>query len=446
MENLTDLGNAKRFAALHSGNVFYSAERKKWIFWNGRFWEWDIHGKVNDLAENVLKSIYDEASQASDKELRQALAKHAVKTEARHQIDAMLALARSRPEIRTNLKRFDRHPYLFNAGNATIDLRTGKARSFSRDDFLTCVSPTVYDPNAECPLFDDFIKTVTTGREPITRFLQRAAGYSSTGTNREQCIFILHGPGGNGKSTLANTLSGVWGEDYTQQIKAEILCQTKSDSSRDYHIAELIGVRVAFACETELRRRLASALIKQWTGGEPLVGRRPFEMPIRFTPIAKLWFSTNHLPKIDDTTVSIWRRIYVIPFDAKFEQENREKGYEEKLLPEASGILNWIIKGCLEWQQKELSPPDVILDRTKQYRDEEDLIETFIQDKCVVDRKEWVCFADLYESYVGWCECEGETAQTATAFGRALSEKGYESSTFNHVRGRDGLQLRRVHE
>src|SRR5262249_55908127 len=115
IENLTDLGNAKRFAALHAGNVFYSAERRKWIVWNGKFWEWDFQGKINDLAEDVLKSIYVEAAQAKEKDMRGALARHAAKTESRHQIESMLALAQTRPGIRTRLDVFDRDPYLFNA-------------------------------------------------------------------------------------------------------------------------------------------------------------------------------------------------------------------------------------------------------------------------------------------------------------------------------------------
>jgi len=95
VQNLTDLGNAKRFEIQHRGNVLYSAERRKWIFWNGSFWQWDITGKIIDLAEEVLRSIYLEASQAKEKDLRAALAKHATKTESRRQIEAMLALAQS---------------------------------------------------------------------------------------------------------------------------------------------------------------------------------------------------------------------------------------------------------------------------------------------------------------------------------------------------------------
>jgi putative DNA primase/helicase len=445
IQNLTDLGNAKRFAGLHAGSVFYSAERRKWILWNGRFWEWDIDGKIIDLAEDVLKSIYTEAAEAKEKDLREALARHAVKTESRRQIEAMLALALAQPEIRTGLTVFDRDPYLFNAANATIDLRTGKARDFKREDYLTRISPTFYHPQAESPLFNTFINAITLKRTELASFIQRAAGYSMTGATREQCIFILHGPGGNGKSTFALTLTGVWGTEYTQQIKAEILCQSKYDNS-EYHIAELCGVRIALACESELRRRLASALIKQWTGGEPMVGRRPYELPIRFTPIAKLWFSTNHLPKIDDTTDSIWRRIYTIPFDAKFNESagNREKGYETKLLPEASGILNWMIKGCLNWQEFGLNPPGVVLARTQAYREEEDLVNNFIQEKCVIEQEEWLSFAELYKAYAEWCQAEGETPETANAFGRALSEKGFQLEKFNGIRGRKGLRLRNL--
>jgi putative DNA primase/helicase len=447
VQNLTELGNCKRFTALHAENVFYSAERRKWILWNGRHWEWDVHGKVHDLAENVLAMICNEAAQAKEKEAREALLKHALKTEARRQIEAMLALAEKQPEIRTGLGRFDRDPMLFNAANLTIDLRNGTARPFKRDDYITHVSPTVYDPQAPCPLFDAFMKAITLKRSDLAEFIQRASGYAMTGATKEQCIFILSGPGGNGKSTFAMTLTGVLGNGYTQQIKAEVLCQSRFDGSADYHIAELVGVRVALACETELRRRLASALIKQWTGGEPLVGRRPYEMPIRFTPIAKLFFSTNHLPKIDDTTTSIWRRIYRIPFNAKFTDESREKGYEEKLLPESSGILNWLIRGCLDWQRQELSPPKIVKDQTAEYQTEEDLVQTFIADKCVIgDDKQWVAFAELYAAYVEWCNAEGEAALTATALGRALSEKGFEPDTFNHIRGRKGLRLRRIED
>src|SRR5262249_12560907 len=205
IQNLTDLGNAKRFAAMHAGNVFYSAERKKWVFWNNRFWQWDITGVIYDYAELVIKEIYAEASQQQDKTGREAVSTHAVKSESRGKIEAMLGLAQGLPDIRTDIKRFDNNPFLFNAANATIELRTGTAREFKREDFLTKISPTPYDKDADCPLFTEFLESVTVGRKDLGEFLQRSCGYSLTGSIKDQCMFIPIGSGGNGKTTFLNT-------------------------------------------------------------------------------------------------------------------------------------------------------------------------------------------------------------------------------------------------
>ena len=170
--------------------------------------------------------------------------------------------------------------------------------------------------------------------------------------------------------------------------------------------------------------------------------RRPYEMPIQVEPDFKLWFSTNHKPRIDDTTDAMWRRVFMIPFDAKFTEDKRIKGYEETLIQEASGILNWMIEGCLEWQRTELDPPALVKAVTKEYREEEDLIGSFIADNCATDPTDWVAAKDLHESYVKWCDEHRERAETATAFGTALTERGYLPDKKNGIRVRMGLSLK----
>jgi len=223
---------------------------------------------------------------------------------------------------------------------------------------------------------------------------------------QEQCFFLATGTGGNGKTTMLNTFVKVLGPDYAQQIKIEILFNSKNDN-RDYHLANLHGIRLAAACESEKRRTLATAFIKQATGGENLTGRRPFEMPISFTPNFKLWFGTNYLPRIDDTTISIWRRIHSLPFEASFEGEREVKGYEEKLLEERSGIFKWMVEGCVKWKQAgKLIPPDYVRVKTKAYREDEDVIGGFIADECktkaqtIFEEEPTVVASVLYESYV----------------------------------------------
>jgi putative DNA primase/helicase len=140
---------------MHEGKILYSAIRRKWIIWTGGRWEWDLTGKVQDLATETIKTMYLEAASHPEKDRREALSSHAIKTEARGKIESMLTLAQSMPEIRTDLERFDRHRFLFNCPNATVNLITGKARPHRREDYITKMSPTRFDGKHR-PRFEKF--------------------------------------------------------------------------------------------------------------------------------------------------------------------------------------------------------------------------------------------------------------------------------------------------
>ena len=438
VEDSTDLGAAKRFAAMFTGNLLYSADRRKWIFWNGRYWQWDTTGVILDYVDETIRNIFLAASESRDGKRREALAAFGTKLQSRARIEAMLMLAQSLPEIRTDLTRFDTHPFLFNCANGTIDLKTGKLKPFAPDDYLTKISPTTFDPTVGCPRFMEFLNAITLQRKELAEYLQRAAGYSLTGSIKEQCLFLPVGAGGNGKTTFIEVLLATMGPDYAQQVKTEIFFESKGDT-RDYHIADLVGVRLAAACEGGKRRTLAATFVKQATGGEQLIGRRPYEMPIHFRPEFKLWFSTNHQPRIDDTSEGMWRRLHPIPFEANFPEDKRIQGYEEVLLTEKSGILNWMLHGCLEWQRKGLNRPDVIKAKTKEYRQQEDVIGNFIEDCYNVDAENCIPAGELYSAYVEWCKSSGEKPETNTSFGRALSEKGFRPAIIKKQRVRLGL-------
>ena len=44
-------------------------------------------------------------------------------------------------------------------------------------------------------------------------------------------------------------------------------------------------------------------------------------------------------------------RIHAIPFNRTFTAEQQDKDLGIKLTAELPGILNWAIKGCLDWQE-----------------------------------------------------------------------------------------------
>ena len=157
----------------------------------------------------------------------------------------------------------------------------------------------------------------------LISFLQRAIGYSLTGDTSEQCLFILHGSGANGKSTFLQTIASALG-DYAMSTPTEtLLVKHKGAISND--VARLKGARYVTASEAEAEQRLAESLIKQMTGGDVISARFLHQEFFDFAPTHKIFFGTNHKPVIRGTDPAIWRRIRLVPFDVTIPEAERDK-------------------------------------------------------------------------------------------------------------------------
>jgi putative DNA primase/helicase len=147
-----------------------------------------------------------------------------------------------------------------------------------------------------------------------------------------------------------------------------------------------------------------------------------------FYPEFKIWLGTNHKPVIRGTDNAIWDRIRLIPFDVRIPESDRLsktdilKMFEEEM----PGILSWLVRGCLEWQQQGLRAPDAVLTATKEYRDEMDVIGDFVDGRCVLSETAMGTAKELYESYESWCDDNGEKTISKKLFGMKLSERGFD--------------------
>lgn len=192
-------------------------------------------------------------------------------------------------------------------------------------------------------------------------------------------------------------------------------------------------------------------MLKQATGSDPLTARRPFERPFTFYPQFKLWLSTNSRPHVDDPSDAMWRRIHAVPFNAHFvKREDAPKSYEgpfvdttltDQLATELPGILAWAVRGCVDWHQGGLRPPQKVKDATKQYREEEDTLGSFLAECCEVDPNATVAYSKLFETYTSWCEKNGEQPEKTKFFGSMLSNRGFLPDR-THAEGRIRLGLR----
>jgi putative DNA primase/helicase len=451
-ENLTDLGNAARFERIHSGKILYCAERCKWVFWDGGRWQYDITGRNLDFAKEIANEIAIEADRETDQKRREELQKHASQCESRKKIDDMRALAKEFPRIRFSINQFDRNPKVLNVGNVTIDLETSTPRKQRAEDYITKIAGTTYDPSAQCPRWERFIDEVTCGDTALAGFLQRAVGYSLTGLTTEQCFFIMYGTGSNGKSKFIDTILRLLG-DYGGGIKTSALLE--GDSTADYHLAEQVGRRFVVAAEPDLSKRMASSLVKQATGQDLLPARRPFEKPFSYYPEFKLWLSTNERPRIDDPSDAMWRRIYPIPFNAKWVKAGETTdGYDwpiadenllDKLLAELPGILIWALIGCIEWQKRGLNPPACVLEARREYREQEDTIGAFLADCCDIGETLREETSELFNRYTKWTTDRGEkNPMSIRAFTRKLAARGFRPERTMIKRYWRGLKLKPI--
>ena len=386
-------------------------------------WQIDLTGEVERRAKETIRHMYKEADNIEDEEQRAAVAKFAARSETNRAISAMVELAKSEPGIPVLSDQLDRDIWLLNCKNGTLDLRTGELRPHNRKDYITRIIPTEYNPYADFEEWAKFLHRIMNDNAELISFLQRAVGYSLTGSTREQCLFMLYGCGANGKTTFLEAISDVLA-GYAQRTPTDTLL-AKDTSGISNDIARLKGARFVVASEVEEGRKMAESLVKQMTGGEKMTARFMRAEYFEFKPHFKLWIGTNHKPVIRGTDHAIWRRIKLIPFNVTIPEPERDKELPNKLRKEKAGILNWAVMGCMDWLKDGLGEPEEVVKATGEYRSEMDVLTRFISDCCVTNTQKCTKSSELYRKYTEWSKDNGEFTLSQTKFSTRMQEKGF---------------------
>lgn len=278
-------------------------------------------------------------------------------------------------------------------------------------------------------------------------FLQRALGYCLAGSTEEQVLFIAHGPGGTGKSVTLNVVRDILGS-YAQAADRNLLIKT--DANRIQHnLAQLRGARFATAIETGRGNEMDEVTVKQVTGCDAVTARVLYGNNFTFTPSAKVWLATNHLPAIKSQDTGIWRRIRQVPFDHVIEAPFREKDYDKQLAAEEGpGILRWLVQGYRKWRESGLTEPPAVVHAVAEYRDQGDehKLAEFVRATCETNANARCSLADLYTAYAVWHRTQDDDelpSLSKPAFSERLAEMGFRRSRWHHgqTRGFVGLDV-----
>ena len=436
-EGRTDVANGRRFAEYHRNKVRYCHQWRKWLAYDGQRWQLDDAGRVHRLAKGISDLLWAEARKS---ETKRALA-FAARSAESGRISAMLNMAATEPGLSISPDQLDRDRWLLNCQNGSLDLRTGKLRIHKREDYLTKVAPVEFDPETLAPRWLEFLDRILANNVDLVGYVQRLVGYSLAGTSTEHILPILYGTGANGKSVFVNTVLALLGEDYGLKAPSDLLLAKKD--SHPTERADLFGRRFVACTETDDGRRLSESLVKEITGGDKIRARRMREDFWEFHATHKVWLATNHKPQVRGTDHGIWRRLKLIPFTVRIPDSEQDKQLEVKLLEERAGILSWAVRGCLDWQRSGLLEPEIVSSATSEYRLDQDLLGTFLEDRCETREGAETGATWLYRTYVEWCRENGEEELSQWRFGQALTERGIGQRKTKSIVMRTGLALRR---
>lgn len=449
--NGRDNGDAILLEKLFADKVLFDFKNKTWFFWAGHYWVEDQTNYIVPLLANTLKQEYKKATQLAANAFAQnqisqktlsAFKKQTENIGLYSKITNVQKLFSSRPKIAFDGNKWDLDPWLLAVENGVIDLKTGMLNDGKPQQYIKAFAPVKWEGiDKECPKWDKFQKEITGNKEEIIDFKQRLFGHSLVGESIEHVLPILYdSEGRNGKSTETETIMAILGDKLATANSADMLmCMRKSSEGAKPFTVELKGVRFFVARESSQGDRIDAGYVKEITGGDTIKARPLNGAPISFKPSHTPFLVTNSKPHISSDDNAMWERVILINYGQRFvedpQKENehqRNPNMKEELKAEYSGILAWLVSGCLEWQHRGLDIPDEIKQENKNYRIEEDDIQRFIDDICDLDPTYSENAMTLYHAYKDWAFANGEkNPMTNTAFGRKLRSKKFDKKRMN---------------
>lgn len=429
---LNDAGNALRLQDLHGEEMIYVPELRAWLVWDGKVWE-DNPATANTYAVSVTDTLRERAARIKDPKEAARLRAFARSSGNHAKITAMLSQAALLPDMSMGLSHFDANPSLLSVGNGTLVLSDGvEFREPRPEDYCRVIVPTEYHPNDESELWLDFLNMFVPDLE-IRDYLQRLAGYMLLGANAERRIVFIKGPHSTGKTTFLKLITRVLGSSVAGPFLLSLFREKGQDAPRP-DMLKAMGRRFIHATEASAEWKLHADTIKRITGGDQLTARGMFsnkfvERTASFTP----WIATNEYPRIEHADSALFRRLIAIPFDRVVPDGADDPEFTLRFPSgELSGVLRWMVDGYKAYREKGLdSIPDPVKDATAKLRSALSIIDRWIDDRCETGEECRYPASDLYLDYNTWCLEEGiqeHERHSQTAFGRALTERGYQAS------------------
>lgn len=469
-EDFSDVGQAIVLSREYMDRLRFSPATD-YIVFNGSFWEesqpnaqgiaqeltarqleeaeTEIQRCMKEMSENgawamlaamgakKAAAAFSEAQRRSFEKYERAetYRKYAIKRRDTKYISA--ALKEARPMIQIEQRVLDADEFLLNLPSGTCDLRTGAVREHNAQDYIT--KQTAVDPSGDgMDVWEDALQTFFQGDTDLIRYVQEIVGLAAIGKVYIEALVIAYGEGRNGKSTFWNTIARVLGT-YSGNMSADTLTVGCKRNVKP-ELAEAKGKRMIIAAELEEGMRLNTSNVKQLCSTDEIYAEKKYKAPFSYVPTHTLVLYTNHLPRVGAIDQGTWRRLIVIPFNAKIEGKADIKNYADFLFKMAGGaVLQWIIEGAKRViaGDYKIAQPRVVQDAIQKYKENNDWLSHFLEDCCEIDPSYEAKSGEVYNTYRSYCNQMGEYARSTTDFYTAI-----EAADFTRHKTKKGMLIR----
>lgn len=354
------------------------------------------------------------------------------------------ALNAAKPMLAVSVSGLDKDAELLNTPEATYDLKEGMGGARPHDPADLITKMTACSPGDKGrKLWADSLELFFQGDRGLVDYVQQVVGMAAVGKVYQEHLIIAYGDGANGKSTFWNTVSRVLGT-YSGKLSAETLTVGCKRNVKP-EMAELKGRRLIIAAEMEEGMRLNTAVVKQLCSTDEVFAEKKYKAPFAFTPSHTLVLYTNHLPRVGANDDGIWRRLTVIPFNAKIGGAGDIKNYADYLYENAGpAVLEWVVEGAQRAIRNgfKMTLPQCVEDAIRAYREENDWLGHFIGECCDVGVSFTEKSGELYQKYREYAVQNGEFTRSKGDFNAGLENAGYRRRKTNTGAFIYGLKLK----
>lgn len=365
---------------------------------------------------NVLHSYKEGVYVSGTYEIEKLIVKHIPTLVKSKRAEVIALLQIIAPEVNLSV------PDKIVVNNGLLNINTLELDPFDMEYIAVNKIPLDYNPAAHSPVVDQVLNKISCNNEQLRMLLEEMVGYPLLRRPEVGKCFILTGEGSNGKSTLLDMLTAMLGEDNVSSIGMEELEQR-------FKVADMVGKLANIGDDISNGYISENAKFKKLVTGEPLMVERKGVDPFKIRNYGKLIFSANEVPRVNDISNGLNRRLVIVPFNARFSSNDPDYNpfIKDELMTKESleYLLLLGIKGLrrvLYDNNQAFTNVDVVVKELEEYKRMNNPIIQFIEEFKV--ENEPVQF--VYDLYSNWCNSGGMKPLNRNKFVNVMIGAGLE--------------------